>query len=197
VDEKKSPITLRKLKPIDSNILFEWRSHPIIWKNFAQTKPPTEASHRQWMEENTNNKTKIVYIAETHGTPVGVVKFYKFCDKKKTAWWSFYLDPSLKGHGIGALVEFRALDQYFYALSQKTLNCVVLLENQTVIKLHKRFGFVPNDGSNIESVRLDTCTDINVVKLKLTSQIWTTSRPKVSERLSKAVKKIRSIDKVV
>ena len=195
MDEEKSPITLKKLEQSDSKTLFEWRSHPIVWKNFTDKKPPTEGNHLKWIAENIENETKVVYIAKTDRTPVGVVKFYDFCTKKKTASWSFYLDPSLKGRGIGALIEFRALDEYFYALSQKTLRCVVFSENHTVINLHKRFGFVSDNYGKLVHIPLDK--SVEVVHLKLTSQRWMSARPEVKERLSKAVKKIYSINSII
>lgn len=195
VDEEKSRITLRKLEQADSKTLFEWRSHPIIWKNFTDRKPPTEANHLKWIEDNISNKTKIVFIAKTDRTPVGVVKFYDFCTIKKSASWSFYLDPSLKGRGIGALIEFQALDEYFYALSQKTLRCVVFSENHTVINLHKRFGFKSDNDGTLASFPLDK--NVKVVHLKLTSQRWMNIRPKVKERLSKAVRRVYSINSTI
>ena len=42
---------------------------------------------------------------------------------------------------MGALVEWRALDYFFYDIAEKELNCLVFDENLTVINLHRRFGF--------------------------------------------------------
>ena len=43
--------------------------------------------------------------------------------------------------GLGASVEFFAINYFFDIFKLKKLYCFVLKHNQEVVKLHKRFGF--------------------------------------------------------
>ena len=189
-----SPVDLRPLEIDDGPMLFEWRSNENVWKNFATKTPPTIEKHSEWLTENINSHAKRVFIAEIIGSAVGLIKFYKQPHKNTPIFWSFYLDPDLKGKGVGALVEWRALDYFFYDIAEKELNCLVFDENLTVINLHRRFGFQVVKNSVV--FEPEKTQNTKITHLTLTCQNWAKIRPSLSQQLIKVSKKIPYFNKL-
>ena len=59
-----------------------------------------------------------------------------------TAEWAFYISQKKNFIGLGALIEFKALEFFFSIFNIKKLICLVLKSNAEVIKLHYKFGFI-------------------------------------------------------
>ena len=61
--------------------------------------------------------------------------------KKSNAYWSFYISENDKILGMGAILEFKALD--FFLINLDLKNKLLCIEkNNEVIKLHKKFALV-------------------------------------------------------
>lgn len=57
------------------------------------------------------------------------------------AEWGFYVSKKNKILGIGALIEYSAINYIFSKYCLRELYCFVIKSNISVLKLHKKFGF--------------------------------------------------------
>ena len=102
--------------------------------------------HYKWVKSNIKNKTRIFYLVFYQHSLIGSVILSNISYENKRTDWAFYIsEHSIKG--IGAAIEFKFINMLFNDNNFEKLNCEVLNFNQTVIKLHQKFGF------DIEGIR--------------------------------------------
>lgn len=143
----------------------------------------SQQEHEQWLESLIGNPRQSVFVAMLDGALAGVVSLNAINAAQKTADWAFYLDSTLRGKGLGSLVEFWMLDHAFGDAGLEKLNCEVLEMNAAVIKMHQKFGF------SIEGVRRQNIIKdgqrVNVVLLGITGQEWLERRPAIEPLITR------------
>ena len=121
-------------------------------------------------------------MIEADGRPVGLANLYDIASEHRRCAWAYYLaDPSTRGQGIGAYVEFWVLDHVFGELGLNKLSCEVLIDNEPVWKLHEGFGFT-REGLFRAHVIKDGAPS-NVVGLGMLASDWAAKRATSLERL--------------
>ena len=75
------------------------------------------------------------------GKYVGVGNLYNIDIKNRRCYWAYYLaDSSVRGKGLGRLIELNVLDYVFENLEFNKLCCEVLSFNDIVVKIHQKYG---------------------------------------------------------
>ena len=117
------------------------RNELNIRKNMTNNKLISNNEHIEWYQSLKNSKPNFFYAIRYHNDLIGGVGVKSFDEKSRFAEWSFYVSEKKKFTGLGAALEFKAINFIFELFRLKILYCYVLKHNPEVIKLHKRFGF--------------------------------------------------------
>jgi len=132
---------LRELKEKDLPMILYWRNEPAVRKNMYTSHEISFQEHKHWFHNLKKDNSKAYFIAVIDGVESGVIGFTDINLIQGIASWAFYTSPNAL-RGSGSLMEFHALEYAFNELQLHKLKCEVLEFNKTVIKLHKKFGFL-------------------------------------------------------
>jgi len=122
-------------------LVFEWRNRPDVRKNMYTSHEITMEEHLTWFESISKDITKRYFIFELENEPCGVIGFVDINIESKSSSWAFY-SGSTSIRGIGSQMEIAALEYAFNELELEKLYCEVLEFNDSVIKFHKKHGFL-------------------------------------------------------
>ena len=165
----KRKLQLVPLTKNDLNMVLNWRNAPDVRINMYTSHEITLEEHLLWFEKMIVDISKAYFIVKLNDEPIGVVGFYNINQTSKIADWAFYASNNAP-RGSGALMEYIALDYAFSVLNLYKLKCEVLGFNNSVIKLHTKFGF------QIEGTHRDAFYDgnkyHNIIHLGLFSDEW-------------------------
>lgn len=132
---------LRAATDDDQIIVRTWRNVPAVREKMYTFHEISEEEHQRWWERTKTDSNNQYFIYEYCNVPMGVVSFNNIDKQNGNASWAFYASPDAE-RGTGSRMEFLALDHAFFGLKLRKLSCEVLDFNTSVIKLHKKFGFV-------------------------------------------------------
>jgi UDP-4-amino-4,6-dideoxy-N-acetyl-beta-L-altrosamine N-acetyltransferase len=102
----------------------------------------SDKEHAFWMEKVLVDSRVNYQIFEMHGSPIGQVNLVQIDKINTSCYWGFYVGVENPPSGVGSVMEFLAIEYIFEKLLIRKLCCEVFVFNKTVIKLHKKFGFV-------------------------------------------------------
>jgi UDP-4-amino-4,6-dideoxy-N-acetyl-beta-L-altrosamine N-acetyltransferase len=175
-------VAMRPLAVSDRDRLLAWRNQPEVarWMYSDHLIAPQE--HARWFAAALADPRRRYWVIEADGRPVGLANLYDIALEHRRCAWAYYLaDPSTRGQGIGAYVEFWVLDHVFSDLGLNKLWCEVLVGNEPVWKLHEGFGFTREALFRAHVVKDGAPAD--VVGLGLLAADWTARREASRERL--------------
>jgi len=159
----------------------EWRNQQNIRRYMYTDHVISDAEHRRWLEGLRGNDSVRVFVVFFEDQPVGVVSLNAIDRRHRKADWAFYLKEGLRGLGLGSRVEYQLIELAFGEFGLEKLNCEVLATNPSVIRLHKKFGFVEEGvrrGNVIkDGERVDVCL------LGLLAAEWPAARERVEKVL--------------
>jgi len=177
---------LREIKTSELELIRGWRNRDDVRLNMYGRHEITKPEHHAWWESLKSSKDKKYFIYESmDGNAVAVVYFTQINRKDKNAFWGFYLgDCAAKG--VGAFVEYVAVDYAFNVLGLHKLNCEVLAFNIPVLKMHAKFGF-ENEGVFREQHLYDD-SYIDICRLGILKSDWVSCSKMMYKRLCKLIK---------
>lgn len=165
------------------------RNIDVIRSNMYSDHVIDVMEHRSWLEKLKLDKNNIVFAVIEDGAPKGVLSINNINAKHATADWAFYLSPSTQGRGIGAALEYTALEYVFNDLNLQKLNCQVLDFNVSVIQMHEKFGFQREGVLRSQIKKTDERVD--VVLLGITKDEWQKNRESKAYVLDRLGQQIR------
>lgn len=134
---------LTALDDQDKDLILRWRNSESIRHFMYEIRPITPEEHDQWFRRELNNEKSRHFMFREKGRPVGFVSFTNINDRDRRCAWAFNLSDEREGlqKGLGAVMEYFALEYVFEKMSIEKLCCEVLDFNTAVVRLHQRFGF--------------------------------------------------------
>ena len=136
-------VALRAVGPDDSQRLLDWRNRPEVSAYMYTDHLISAEEHARWFAGALAAADRRYWIIELDGEPVGLANLAGVDLARRRCEWAYYLaEPSVRGRGVGAVVEFMVIDHVFKDLGLHKLWCEVLIDNAAVWKLHESFGFV-------------------------------------------------------
>ncbi len=137
--------------------------------------------HLAWIKKLEFDAKQIVFAVFFEDVVIGIVSINKLDRLNKKSDWAFYLSENSPS-GLGAALEYALINFTFDSLGLEKLNCEVIESNQSVIKLHKKFGFLEEGfrRMNIEK----NGHRLGVFFLGLTRQDWMDKRDSVFKTYS-------------
>ena len=175
-------VALRPLEAADSPRLLAWRNQPEVAEWMYSDHPITPDEHARWFAAAMTDPRRRYWVIESAGAPVGLANLYDLAPEHGRTAWAYYLaDPSTRGQGIGAFVEYWVIEQVFGELGLGKLWCEVLIGNEPVWRLHEGFGFMREALFRAHVIKHGVPTD--VVGLGLLKADWEARREASRERL--------------
>ncbi len=157
----------------------EIRNQQSVRKSMYTEHEINPKEHLAWIERLNFDNRQLVFVVLISERVVGLVSIYALDLVHKKSDWAFYLDERARG-GLGAALEYALIDYAFDCLGLEKLNCEVIETNTTIVKMHKKFGFL-SEGfrhSNIEK----NGERIGVHFLGLTKQAWIGKKVDIYEK---------------
>ena len=180
-------ITFRNILDVDNKLqsdIRNWRNTPEISKYMYGNHVITSCEHQKWIESLKYRDDIIFFVIFKDENPIGALYFNNINQEHNIADWGFYLyPPELAGKGYGAIIEYNAINYAFENLRLRKLNCEVLDFNTSVIKMHKKFGFIEEGIRRKHIIKNEKLVD--VILLGLLDVEWKICRVKIEKILSK------------
>jgi len=173
-----SQVTLKNITSCSKEeqyLLRKVRNQQSVRQSMYTDHEISEEEHRSWLEKcywndkNAESSTQSVFIVFIDHKVSGVVSVNSIDRQHKKADWAFYLDENLRG-GLGAILEYNFIDFLFDQYDIEKLNCEVIETNPSVVKLHKKFGFIEEGFRRSNIIKNEK--RIGVHFLGLTKEDW-------------------------
>ncbi len=175
-------VDLRPITETDSDHLFDWRNREDVRRYMYTDLAIARETHDRWFAGALKASDRFFWIIEWDGAPVGLVNVVDMSPVNQKAAWAYYLaEPSTRGKGVGACVEYLLIEKVFDELGLEKLWCEVLVSNEAVWKLHEGFGFVREAHFRRHVVKSDGPHD--AYGLGLLKSDWQGVRDAARERL--------------
>lgn len=142
--------------------------------------------HLKWIERIKNDERQIVFVVLVDENVSGVVSVNAIDMLHKKSDWAFYLGENSRG-GLGAALEFGILNFVFSELEIEKLNCEVIETNESVVKMHKKFGF-REEGFRRENIEKNG-ERIGVFFLGITKSEWVKEKGSIEKKHNKLLNK--------
>ena len=164
----------------DLDEILEWRNSEPVRKNMYRQAIISRDEHYSWWDSVRQKDDCRYFIFRSSGKKLGVVSFSSICLEHRNSCWAFYASPDAP-RGTGSRMEFLALDYAFSELNLLKLYCEVLSYNESVIKLHKKFGFLEEGLFKRQFIHEGRFVDI--FRLAIFCDRWLEKREEVLERM--------------
>ena len=167
-------VRFRPLEHDDMSRVLEWRNRPDVAVHMYTDHVIGEIEHAHWLEAVLSDDTKLYWIIELDGEPVGVADLYDVSMAHKRAYLALYLaDDRVRGRGVGSATDRFLMRHAFVDLGLDKLCAEVLATNVAGIKVHERHGF-HIDGL-LRGHVLKAGRRIDVVTMSLLREEWAVS----------------------
>lgn len=177
-----SDVRLRDITPRDEHQVLAWRNAPDVRRWMYTDHEISAEEHARWWRALPLDPTRRAFIAMLNDAPVGFASLSAIDRANKTCDWAYYLgDPSVRGQGVGAMVEFRVIE-YVFLDGFERLGCEVLIDNAPVWKLHESFGFAR--AAILKARAIKAGAPVDVLRLELARDVWLDRRAGAAARLS-------------
>ncbi|MES2680267.1 MAG: UDP-4-amino-4,6-dideoxy-N-acetyl-beta-L-altrosamine N-acetyltransferase [Bacteroidota bacterium] len=135
-------IKLIPLSAEDLETVRNWRNSPEVAAYMYTDNFITEEQQKNWFAGIQKNPSVKCWVIEYEGKKLGLASITDINTALGSCSWAFYLgDTSIRGAGIGGKVEYNVMRYVFEELNLNKLRCEVFVFNDSVIKMHEKFGF--------------------------------------------------------
>tara|TARA_B100000780_G_C21125595_1_gene456622 strand:- start:2226 stop:2813 length:588 start_codon:yes stop_codon:yes gene_type:complete len=117
------------------------RNEDSIRRHMRSNKKILLKDHINWVNKIKNSKVNFFYSIKYKDKIIGGLGLSNYNKNLLSGEWSYYISDKERFIGLGASVEFKAIDYFFSFYKLKNLFCYVLRHNSSIIKLHSKFGF--------------------------------------------------------
>ncbi|MDG9925375.1 MULTISPECIES: UDP-4-amino-4,6-dideoxy-N-acetyl-beta-L-altrosamine N-acetyltransferase [unclassified Pseudomonas] len=162
-------IRLRAIEEADLCIMAEWRSNPEVYEYFYEYLPISTRQQKNWYEKQLQDSSEINFIVSRadDNKAIGTVSIYHIDRRNRKAEWGRLIigDKEMRSGGYGAEIEALILQYSFEHLNLHKLYCEVLVDNSSVVELHKKFGFKQEGILRDHAFKAGTYADVAVLSM--------------------------------
>lgn len=173
---------LRAIRESEVRMMLDWRNAPSVRAKMYTRHEISLDEHLAWWGKARERNDQRYLMYEYAGKPSGIVAFNGIDVVNQGSAWAFYAAPEAVP-GTGSRMEFLALDYAFGELALHKLSCEVLAFNDTVINLHKKFGFQV-EGIFRDHHKMDGGFE-DIYRLAILKREWDESRPILLQKLTR------------
>lgn len=146
------------------------RNEPDIRKNMYTDHIIQPDEHLGWVKSLDKSQSAVFFAVMFDGAVIGGASLTAISRAHRRADWAFYISKAYHGRGLGSALERQFIDMAFEKFGIEKLNCEVISFNETVVEMHKRFGFIV-EGERRNHVVRDG-KRYNTVLLGMTKEEW-------------------------
>ncbi len=173
---------LRAVRGEDHARLLDWRNSPQVSAHMYTEHTITESEHARWCARALTDPARRYWIVAYDERPVGLANIADIDRRAGRCAWAFYLaDPAVRGKGLGVWTEYAVLSHVFDVLGMRKLWCEVLLDNDTVWRMHESVGFRREAYFRAHVVKAGVPRD--AIGLGMLAEEWATAREALAERV--------------
>jgi UDP-4-amino-4,6-dideoxy-N-acetyl-beta-L-altrosamine N-acetyltransferase len=160
-------VRLRPMQEQDQASVLAWRCDPAISSlMYTELNDKSLSAQLAWFRRVSASTQHEYWIIEKRGAPIGVANLAALAPEHGRADWAFYLgEPSARGSGAGAKVEYAVIHYVFFHRGLHKLCCQVLSNNLEVARMHQKFGFVEEGVLRRHLRRGDEWLDVHLLAL--------------------------------
>lgn len=185
-------MVLREITPGDKNVIREWRNSPEVSQYMYTDDYITPEIHENWFKRIQKDPTCRYWIITYRNKGVGVVNICDISERNKRCFWAYYIaEPSVRGKGVGAVVEYEILQYVFKELKFNRLCCEVLSFNEMIIKTHESFGFKKEGYFRKHIFKGDRFYD--VVSMAILKEDWNAIKPEIEPKILRIKNRLTKI----
>lgn len=133
--------SIRPIEVNDKDRILLWRNSERVRCNMYTDQIISRQEHDAWFARVLTDTPAHYLIFMHKESPIGFISFTNISAANGRCYWAFYLGETDVPRGVGSVMEFFALDYAFLTLKIRKLCCEVFSFNESVIKLHEKFGF--------------------------------------------------------
>jgi len=147
-----------------------WRNTEEIKKYMINDHYIDKNEHNIWIKNLRNKNTMKAWLIKYEKKYIGLVYLLNINYEQKTTDWGFYIaDKSERGKGIGSISLYKLIEYVFNEMKFNEMETIVLCNN-TIIKLYKKFGFKIE--KKLKNYLLKNNKYIDVFVMKLLRSNW-------------------------
>jgi UDP-4-amino-4,6-dideoxy-N-acetyl-beta-L-altrosamine N-acetyltransferase len=173
--------SIRPIEIMDKNLILQWRNSDQVRSNMYNDHLISQEEHESWFTRALVDTSAVYLVFLYESRPIGFISFTSISAVHRRCYWAFYLGEVDVERGSGSVLEFFALDYAFFTLEIQKLCCEVFAFNNSVIKLHQKFGFI-QEGRFVEHYKKNEGYE-DIVCLAKFAYSWTEERPTFENRL--------------
>lgn len=163
----------------DAELLFKWRNAGRVRRNMFCDRPISLEEHMAWFHSLANDQTRLVWIFEYAGRPLGQVNIKAIDEMHNRCIWGFYIGEENAPAGMGSAMLYLALEAIFDRHSIRKLCSEILAFNTVSIHLHQKLGF-SQEGLLREHI-LRNSAYVDVVLMALFDKNWQISKDRLKD----------------
>jgi UDP-4-amino-4,6-dideoxy-N-acetyl-beta-L-altrosamine N-acetyltransferase len=173
--------SIRPIKINDKEQIHQWRNSERVRCNMYSDHVISQQEHDAWFASILAGTPAHYLIFSYVDKPIGFISFTNVSSANGRCYWAFYLGETDVPRGSGTVMEFFALDYAFLTLKIRKLCCEVFTFNESVIKLHEKFGFA-QEGRFVEHY-LKNGQYEDIISLAKFGTTWVEDRKKLESRI--------------
>ncbi|MBU2699186.1 UDP-4-amino-4 [Sporomusaceae bacterium BoRhaA] len=178
---KREDYQLRSMAETDLEIVLNWRNSDHIRANMYNDHIITMGEHQAWFARMKQREESVFQIFEFRSRPVGLVNFTEIDQSSNKCVYGCYIGEDKVLPGLGAYMEFFALDYIFLEKAIRKVSCEVFTFNQHTIAMHKKFGFREEGYLSKHILKNGAYNDIRV--LAIFNEDWLSKKPQLEKIL--------------
>ena len=133
--------TLKECSDKELEIIRKMRNEKKIRKNMVNNKIILIPEHKKWVRQICQSNKNFFFVIKYNNNIIGGLGLKNYNNLINSGEWSFYISEKKNFIGLGATIEFMAINYFFDKFKLNKLFCFVLTHNLEVVNLHKKFGF--------------------------------------------------------
>jgi hypothetical protein len=119
-----------------------WRMSEEVTMYLYTDPQINQEGQKKWYQQIIQDPFRMDWVVNVDGMDVGVVWLYDINPLHRRCFWAYYLaGESVRGKGIGGLIELNLLNYVFEHFKLHKLCCEVFEWNHAVVKIHQKCGF--------------------------------------------------------
>lgn len=135
-------IKIRRVVEEDSEILFEWRNNPEIFKYSLNPNKVSLENHQNWFRKILKDSQCVFYMCIVNDTRCGSVR-YHLSEDGTEAEVSISVAPEFWGRGIASSMLSHTENCLKAETNVTVINATVLNDNKASMKLFSKAEFLP------------------------------------------------------
>lgn len=155
-----SKLSVRRATTEDCRMFFEWANDPVVRRNSVNPEPIEWHSHVSWFERRIDSQDCYFFVAESHGSPAGQVRFDRHDEHYVI---NFSVASTFRGQGLSAPLLESCITALKHHLEQRLnsqpiredipsrLHAIVKPTNIASVKTFQRLDFEQISSTSDES----------------------------------------------